>query len=235
MNEARCARRPRRWPCRPRRASWPDRSPGTNSPLDLLRARLLAAPQIAHPGYRPPRCGARGVRRRTPRWCRQSRGWVCDDSDICGAEERRARGRARERATCSDSSRLSERSGPGSEASFATGHEAEHRREPFAKRRAAASERRCTRAAGFATLAAERGARRNGSRLDVSRLDRRREVVDLLGDEIAELAQRSPSTGVMPSSSKRLTIAGSATMSASALASLSVTSFGRPAGPETPK
>jgi hypothetical protein len=38
-------------------------------------------------------------------------------------------------------------------ASFATGHENEHRREPEAKRRAAASERRRTPACGFATLA----------------------------------------------------------------------------------
>ena len=40
----------------------------------------------------------------------------------------------------------------GSAASFATGHETEHRREPFAKRRAAASERRRIPARGFASL-----------------------------------------------------------------------------------
>jgi hypothetical protein len=37
-------------------------------------------------------------------------------------------------------------------ASFATGHETEYRREPFAQRRAAASERRRTPARGFAAL-----------------------------------------------------------------------------------
>jgi hypothetical protein len=41
-------------------------------------------------------------------------------------------------------------------ASFATDHEIEHRREPFAKRRAAASERRRIPARGFATLGATR-------------------------------------------------------------------------------
>ena len=40
----------------------------------------------------------------------------------------------------------------GSEASFATGHEIEHRREPFAQRRAAAFERRRISTYGFATL-----------------------------------------------------------------------------------
>ena len=57
----------------------------------------------------------------------------------------------------------------------------------------------------------------------------------------ARLTTKSPNsaalifTGVTPSSSKRLTITGSATISASALASLSLTSRGSPAGPETPK
>jgi hypothetical protein len=37
-------------------------------------------------------------------------------------------------------------------ASFATGHETEHRREPFAQRRAAAFERRRMPARGFALL-----------------------------------------------------------------------------------
>jgi hypothetical protein len=34
VHEARCARRPQRWPCRPRQARGPGRSPGTNSPPD---------------------------------------------------------------------------------------------------------------------------------------------------------------------------------------------------------
>jgi len=49
----------------------------------------------------------------------------------------------------------------GSVASFATGHETEHRREPVAKRRAAASERRCIPARGFASLDLEQVAKRD--------------------------------------------------------------------------
>jgi hypothetical protein len=56
-----------------------------------------------------------------PRWWLQSRGWVCVGSDICGAEERRAGGRARQRATCSDSSRLSERSERSERSEFRDG------------------------------------------------------------------------------------------------------------------
>jgi len=37
----------------------------------------------------------RALRRRIPRRCWQSRGWVCGGSDICGAEERKTHGRAR--------------------------------------------------------------------------------------------------------------------------------------------
>ena len=47
-----------------------------------------------------------------------------------------------------------------SEASFATGRETEYRREPFAKRRAAAFERRRISARGFATLQTRQGAMR---------------------------------------------------------------------------
>jgi len=82
---------------------------------------LLAAPQVAHPGYRPLRCNARGVPRQRARWGRQGRGWVCVGSDICGAEERRARGRARERASSSYSSRLSERSERSERSEFRDG------------------------------------------------------------------------------------------------------------------
>jgi hypothetical protein len=44
-------------------------------------------------------------------------------------------------------------------ASFATGHVTEHRREPFAKRRAAAFERRRIPARGFASLRSRQGAK----------------------------------------------------------------------------
>ncbi len=72
-------------------------------------AALLAAPQVAATGYRPPRSIARGVSIAHQSVHRQSRGRVCAGSDICGAEQRRARGRARERASSSDSPRLFER------------------------------------------------------------------------------------------------------------------------------
>jgi hypothetical protein len=52
---------------------------------------------------------------------RQSRGWVCVGSDICGTEERRARGRALGRASCSDSSRLFERSERSERSEFRDG------------------------------------------------------------------------------------------------------------------
>ena len=39
-----------------------------------VRARLLAAPQVAPTGHRPPRSGARGLCRRMPRCCRQGCG-----------------------------------------------------------------------------------------------------------------------------------------------------------------
>jgi hypothetical protein len=48
----------------------------------------------------------------------------------------------------------------GSGASFSAGHEIEHHREPFAKRRAAASERRRIPARGFASLQCKQVARR---------------------------------------------------------------------------
>jgi len=82
----------------------------------------------------------------------QSRGRVCAGSDICGAEERKPRGRARSAQRLLTRRDCSSVANEVSVASFATGHEAEHRREPAAKRRAAASERRRTPTRGFATL-----------------------------------------------------------------------------------
>ena len=80
----------------------------------------------------------------------QSRGRVCDGSDICGAEERRARGRARSALRALTRRDCSSAANAVSVASFATGHETEYRREPFAQRRAAAFERRRIPARGFA-------------------------------------------------------------------------------------
>jgi hypothetical protein len=81
---------------------------------------------------------------------RQSRGRVCAGSDICGAEERKPRGRARRALRVLTRRDCSSVESAANEASFATGHEAEHRREPVAQRRAAAFERRRIPARGFA-------------------------------------------------------------------------------------
>ena len=84
---------------------------------------------------------------------RQSRGRVCAGSDICGAEERKARGRARSALRLLTRRDCPSAANAVSAASFATGREAEHRRGPGAQRRAAASERRRTPARGFARSA----------------------------------------------------------------------------------
>ena len=53
----------------------------------------------------------------------------------------------------------------GSEASFSAGHEIEHRRGPFAQRRAAAFERRRIPARGFASLQGRLAGAKNGPRM----------------------------------------------------------------------
>ena len=91
-----------------------------------LRARRARCCDARRPTSRPHRAPPTALRRSwcstsMPRWCRQSRGRVCAGSDICGAEERRARGRARQRASCSDSSRLFERSERSERSEFRDG------------------------------------------------------------------------------------------------------------------
>ena len=129
------------------------------SPVRRLRQRT--APRVAAllaGSYSPRQGTAPGPATRSSCSCthaavaRQSRGRVCAGSDICGAEQRRTHGRARsalQRLTRGD---CSSAANAVSEASFATGHEIEQRREPGAKRRAAASERRHTPGRGFASL-----------------------------------------------------------------------------------
>jgi hypothetical protein len=88
------------------------------SPVRSLRARtppcvaaLLAAPQVAHTGYRPPRCTSEVFVDECHGGAGKAAGGCASAATLCGAEERRARGRARAaRASCSDSPRLSERS-----------------------------------------------------------------------------------------------------------------------------
>src|SRR5688572_29427757 len=87
-----------------------------------VRARLLAAPEIAHPGYRPPRnttelfvdqyLGASG---KAVVGCASA-------ATLCGAEHRRARGRARAaRVSTSDSRRLFEHSERSERSEFRRG------------------------------------------------------------------------------------------------------------------
>ena len=63
-HEGRCARRPRSWPCRPRRALRPGRSQGTSRPPDgscpcSLSRRPRGAPPAAHPRHgKAVACGA---------------------------------------------------------------------------------------------------------------------------------------------------------------------------------
>ena len=99
------------------------------SPVRRLRRRtspcaaaLLAAPEIAHPGYRPPRSTARGVRQRMPRSCGKAVVGCASAATLCGAEHRRARGRARAaRASTSDSRRLFEHSERSERSEFRRG------------------------------------------------------------------------------------------------------------------
>jgi hypothetical protein len=139
-------------------------------------AQTVSASQMNEArGYarRPQPCAARRPRNRasrvppTAQQCcgcsttntsahRQSRGRVCAGSDICGAEERRARGRARSALQLLTRGDCSSEANAVSAVSFATGHEHEYRREPLVQRGAAASERRRTPARGFAALDAGR-------------------------------------------------------------------------------
>jgi hypothetical protein len=164
--EVPCAARPPR-AAPPLGLAWPARRCASRlcSDLDMLavapplgrrrdaprRAALLGVVH-ARPGL-PTRSLAATTAARVSTYAsvhRQGRGWVCDDSDICGAEERRARGRARSALRVLTRRDCSSTANAVSGASFATGHETEYRREPGAKRRAAAFERRRMPTRGFA-------------------------------------------------------------------------------------
>jgi len=118
------------------------------------RPQPCAARRPINRPYRAPptaqrRCGCSAMNTSVDR---QSRGWVCAGGDICGAEERKTHGRARSALQPLNRRDCLSATTAGSEASFSAGHAAEHRREPGAQRRAAASERRRIPARGFATL-----------------------------------------------------------------------------------
>jgi hypothetical protein len=130
------------------------------SPVRSLRARtspcvaaLLAAPQVAPTGYRPPRSTTGGVRRQTPRCIGKAVGGCASAATLCGAEDRRAHGRAHAvRAFTSDSRRLFEHSERSERSEFRRGP---CDRGPQGSRPAgptAAHERRRTPGRGFASL-----------------------------------------------------------------------------------
>jgi len=130
------------------------------SPVRTLRARtapcaaaLLAAPQVARPGYRPPRGDAGVARRGTQRRPGKAVAGCAPAATLCGAEHRRAHGRARlARASTSDSRRLFERSERSERSEFRRGpcdRGAEGSRPAGPT---VAHERRCTPGRGFASL-----------------------------------------------------------------------------------
>jgi hypothetical protein len=97
--EARCARRPRTWPCRPRRAMRPDRSPGTSGPPDRS---CPGSPSRRH-GNRPRRappaalhrsCVLRQKQRALPA---KDVGWLTQRSKGGGPGAARAGGHERSR------------------------------------------------------------------------------------------------------------------------------------------
>jgi hypothetical protein len=141
--------------CMPGRLAQRARVRRDSCPSGLAPSRRCASrrPIFAPTGYRP---RSRDALRLFVDACHggagQSRGRVCAGSDICGAEERKAHGRARSALQLLTRRDCSSATTAGSEASFAAGHETEHRREPGAKRRAAASERRRITGRGFASL-----------------------------------------------------------------------------------
>jgi hypothetical protein len=125
----RCDARPTRAAAMPLAAALNAPLPHGFSPVRRLRRRtaprvpaLLAAPQVAHTGYRPPRSttevfvdDCRGGAGKAAVGCAPA-------ATLCGAEDRRAHGRARAaRASTSDSRRLSEHSERSERSEFRRG------------------------------------------------------------------------------------------------------------------
>jgi len=162
--EAKC--RPQWTPFRPRSASHgrhDARASRLCSDLDML---AVAPPWGGAMPLVRLRCSAPSMRARacppaasqspwwhaigTPRSCPQRRGWVCAGSDICGAEEHRTCGRARQRASSSDSSRLFERSERSERSEFRDGPRDRVPQGTRSEAKGAAFERRRIPARGFA-------------------------------------------------------------------------------------
>ena len=128
------------------------------SPVRRLRRRtspcaapLLAAPQVAHTGYRPPRSNTAVFVDEYLGAAGKAVGGCASAATLCGAEERRARGRARTRALQHLTRRdCSSATNEVSEASFSAGHETEHLKGVVAKATTAVHERCRIPARGFA-------------------------------------------------------------------------------------
>jgi len=157
----RCDARPARAAAMPLAAALNAPLPHGFSPVRRLRRRtapccsaLLAAPQVAHTGYRPPRSNARGVCRETPRWCGKAV-VGCAPAATSAAPRTAERMAARAQRAHQHPTRVDWPSAANavSVASFDAGHAIEDRREPLAQRGAAAAERRRMSGRGFAALA----------------------------------------------------------------------------------
>ena len=130
------------------------------SPVRRLRRRtspcvaaLLAAPQVAATGYRPPRSTTEvfigkqlGGAGKAVVGCAPAATYAAPSSaELMAARAQRALQHLTRRDCLSGTT-------DGSEASFSAGHEIEQRRVPLEQRGAAASERRCIPGRGFASL-----------------------------------------------------------------------------------
>jgi hypothetical protein len=137
------------------------------SPVRPLRARpapcaaaLLAAPQVARPGYRPPRGDAGVARRGTQRRPGKAAGGCAPAATLRGAEDRRAHGRARAvRASTSDSRRLFKHSERSEWSEFRRGPCDRGPQGIRSEAEDAVHERRRSPARGFAPLGPSRSSR----------------------------------------------------------------------------
>ncbi len=90
--------------------------------MTLRRNFVVAAPQVAATGYRPPRGGTRGVLWACHGESGKAVGGCASAATLCGAEDRRAHGRAHAvRASTSDSRRLFEHSERSERSEFRRG------------------------------------------------------------------------------------------------------------------
>jgi hypothetical protein len=136
VHEVRFAHRAQNSPCRPRRARRPGCSPGTNSPLDCLcpgspPRRPTVSPRRAPPAAQAPESQCPGAV--CQRFHKAAAGQA--PARVCGAEDRRIRGRARSALRELTCRFLFERSERSERSELSDGHESENRRGAEAKRR----------------------------------------------------------------------------------------------------